>query len=121
MSWRIELLISFSPSPSADALIFCSTNSAVTSFVAGRTSKPNSDDPRESLSYKLKKCLEFESKAVLCHDPYVADPNLVSLEKIHKEADIVVLATPHSDYAKENWEGKKIIDVWNFYAKGESV
>jgi UDP-N-acetyl-D-mannosaminuronic acid dehydrogenase len=86
--------------------------------VLGMAFKGNNDDPRESLSYKLKKQLEVEAGTVLCHDPYVKDPRFVSLDEIKKNADIVVLAAPHSDYKDETWEGKTVIDVWNFYGNG---
>lgn len=89
--------------------------------ILGMAFKGNSDDPRESLSYKLKKKLEIEAKQVLCHDPYIKDPRFVSLDKIRRSADIIVLATPHSDYAKENWKGKTVVDMWNFYGKGGLV
>lgn len=89
--------------------------------ILGMAFKGNNDDPRESLSYKLRKRLEFESEEVFCHDPYVKDPRFVSLDKIRQDADIIVLAAPHSDYAKENWEGKELVDMWNFYGKGGLV
>lgn len=84
----------------------------------GMAFKGDSDDSRESLSYKLKKKLELESAEVLCHDPYVKDSNLVSMDKIRKEADIIVLAAPHSIYATEDWSDRKLIDIWNFYGRG---
>ena len=89
--------------------------------VLGMAFKSDSDDPRESLSYKLKKGLEVEADEVLCHDPYIKDPRFVSLEEIKKRADIVVVATPHSDYKAINWNGKKVVDMWNFYGKGGLV
>ena len=89
--------------------------------ILGMAFKGNSDDPRESLSYKLKKKLEIEAKHVLCHDPYVKDDRFVSLDKIRKEADMIVLATPHSVYANEKWGNKIMIDMWNFYGEGGLV
>ncbi len=89
--------------------------------VLGMAFKGDNDDPRESLSYRLKKKLEVEADTVLCHDPYINDPRFVSLDEIKKRADIVVLATPHSDYKKEKWGGKAVIDMWNFYGKGGLV
>ena len=86
--------------------------------VLGMAFKGDNDDPRESLSYKLKKELEVEADTVLCHDPYIQDPRFVSLDEIKKRADIVVLATPHSDYKKEDWKGKEVVDMWNFYGNG---
>ena len=48
--------------------------------VLGMAFKPNSDDPRSSLSYKLRKVLLVECKSVLCTDPYVPDADLTPLE-----------------------------------------
>lgn len=95
--------------------------SKLTVGVLGMAFKGDNDDPRESLSYKLKKGLEVEADTVLCHDPYIKDPRFVSLDEIKKKADIVVLATPHSVYKKETWKGKTVIDMWNFYGKGGLV
>ncbi len=89
--------------------------------ILGMAFKGNNDDPRESLSYKLKKRLEVEAGEVLCHDPYIQDPRFVSLGEIRKKADIVVLATPHSVYTEEDWTGKVVVDMWNFYGKGGLV
>ena len=86
--------------------------------VLGMAFKGDNDDPRESLSYRLKKRLEVETDNVLCHDPYIKDPRFVSLDEIKKKADIVVLATPHSIYRDEDWKDKELVDMWNFYGKG---
>ncbi len=86
--------------------------------ILGMAFKGNNDDPRESLSYKLKKRLEFEAEEVFCHDPYIKDAHFVSLDKVRREADMVIVAAPHSDYADENWDDKVLIDMWNFYGKG---
>lgn len=89
--------------------------------VLGMAFKGDNDDPRESLSYKLKKGLEVEADVVLCHDPYIKDPRFTSLHDIRENADIVVLATPHSVYKNEDWGDKVVIDMWNFYGKGGLV
>lgn len=89
--------------------------------VLGMAFKGNNDDPRESLSYKLKKRLEIEADEVLCHDPYIQDSRFATLEEIKKKADIIVLAAPHSEYAKEDWQGKIVVDMWNFYNNGGLV
>jgi UDP-N-acetyl-D-mannosaminuronic acid dehydrogenase len=86
--------------------------------ILGMAFKGNNDDPRESLSYKLKKKLEIEAGEVLCHDPYVKDERLVSLDEIKKRADIVLLAAPHSVYSQEDWAEKDLVDIWNFYGQG---
>ncbi len=92
--------------------------STMTVGLLGMAFKANNDDPRESLSYKLKKRLEFEAKEVLCNDPYINDPRFVSLDEIHKKADIIVLGITHDDYARENWGDKPVVDMWNYYGKG---
>ena len=84
----------------------------------GMAFKAENDDPRESLSYKLRKRLEIESEEVLCHDSYIKDSRFVSLDAIRQKADIIVLATPHEEYAKEDWGGKPVVDVWNYYGNG---
>ncbi len=66
--------------------------------ILGMAFKPNSDDIRSSLSYKLRKVLVLEAKEVLCADPYVRDPELCTQEKVLKEADLIVIGTPHDCY-----------------------
>jgi len=70
---------------------------------------------------KLKKQLEVEADLVLCHDPYIQDARFVSLSEIKEKADIVVVATPHSIYAEEDWGNKEVVDMWNFYGNGGLV
>jgi len=86
--------------------------------VLGMAFKANNDDTRESLSYKLKKLLEIEAKRVLCSDVYVHEKDFVTPQALARESDIVILATPHKEYADLNIEGKIMVDVWNFYGKG---
>jgi UDP-N-acetyl-D-mannosaminuronic acid dehydrogenase len=66
--------------------------------VLGMAFKPNCDDPRDSLSYKLRRVLQLQSRRVLCTDPYVPDPQLEPLDKVLNEADLIVVATPHDCY-----------------------
>jgi UDP-N-acetyl-D-mannosaminuronic acid dehydrogenase len=81
--------------------------------------KANSDDKRESLSYKLRKILEIEAKKVLCSDVYINEPGFVSPEKLIKEADIIILGAPHREYNDLAIDAhKNLIDVWNFYGRG---
>ena len=46
--------------------------------ILGMAFKAESDDKRDSLSYKLKKLLEVEALEVLCTDPYISEPAFVS-------------------------------------------
>jgi UDP-N-acetyl-D-mannosaminuronic acid dehydrogenase len=66
--------------------------------ILGMAFKPNSDDPRSSLSYKLRKVLLMECRQVLCTDPYVPDPELTPLADVLERADLLVVGTPHDVY-----------------------
>ncbi len=84
--------------------------------VLGMAFKGESDDKRESLSYKLRKLLMVEAKEVLCTDPYVVDPKLVPLEEAVRRADIFVLGAPHAAYRDLQISADKVvIDVWGFW------
>lgn len=84
--------------------------------ILGMAFKGDSDDKRESLSYKLRKLLVLEAKEVLCTDPYVADKDLVPLEDAIQRADIIIFGAPHSIYhTLAIPQGKQIIDVWGFW------
>lgn len=81
--------------------------------ILGMAFKAESDDPRDSLSYKLRKLLVLEAREVLCTDPYVEDAALVPLERVLAEADALFVATPHRIYRQlPPIEGKLVIDVW---------
>ncbi len=85
----------------------------------GMAFKAESDDPRFSLSYKLKKILMFRAKAVLTTDPYVSsDPALLPLDEVVRRSDILILCAPHHAYRSLNPGHKVIVDVWNFWGKG---
>ena len=74
--------------------------STMTVGILGMAFKGNSDDTRQSLSYKLRRLLKLKAKRVLCTDPHVkTDPDLVPLESVLSECDLLVIATPHSEYA----------------------
>jgi UDP-N-acetyl-D-mannosaminuronic acid dehydrogenase len=82
----------------------------------GMAFKADSDDPRSSLSYKLKKLLVLHAKAVLTTDPFVTgDRDLLPLEQVVGRSDILILCTPHSAYATANLDEKEVYDIWNFF------
>jgi UDP-N-acetyl-D-mannosaminuronic acid dehydrogenase len=89
--------------------------------VLGAAFKAESDDIRSSLSYKLKKILQFRAKKVLMTDPYVSvDANLISLEETIEKSDVLIIGTPHNAY-KKLVTTKPIIDIWNLLGKGNLI
>ncbi|WP_245831305.1 nucleotide sugar dehydrogenase [Mycobacterium terramassiliense] len=90
--------------------------------ILGMAYKGDIDDSRESLSYKLRKILEYEAAAVVCTDPYVSDPRFVALDEALERSDVLVLGAPHSDYRSLAVpDDKPVIDVWNFFGKGAQL
>jgi UDP-N-acetyl-D-mannosaminuronic acid dehydrogenase len=88
--------------------------------ILGMAFKAESDDKRDSLSYKLKKLLEVEALEVLCTDPYVRDSSFVPLETAIRNADILIIGAPHAVYREIEIGGEKIvIDPWNFFPARE--
>ena len=89
--------------------------------ILGAAFKGESDDIRSSLSYKLKKILEFKSKSVLMTDPYVTvDSDLIPLDLALSECDILIIGAPHKIY-KEIVTTKPIVDIWNLLGNGNKI
>jgi len=88
--------------------------------VLGLTFKRDSDDVRDSLSFKLVRLLERELAHVARHDPHVAvgsDPLDAALEG----AEAVVVATNHSgfeDLLGRLPDGLVLVDPWNVTGSG---
>jgi UDP-N-acetyl-D-mannosaminuronic acid dehydrogenase len=81
--------------------------------ILGMAFKGNSDDPRSSLSYKLRRLLAFKGATVLVTDPHVHDPDLVPLHEVLARAEILILAAPHHAYRDlEVPSGAEVVDVW---------
>jgi UDP-N-acetyl-D-mannosaminuronic acid dehydrogenase len=80
--------------------------------ILGMAFKGESDDPRASLSYKLRKLAAFKGARVMCTDPFIEDPSFESLEKVLNESDILVIAAPHRAYKKLDLTGREVVDIW---------
>src|SRR5207248_8667514 len=78
--------------------------------ILGMAFKPNSDDPRSSLAYKLRKILLLECKNVLCTDPNVSDPSLTPLAEVLDRADLLVVGTPHDCYRSLTFR-QPVVDI----------
>ncbi len=89
--------------------------------ILGMAFKGESDDIRSSLSYKLKRILEFRAREVLCTDPYVrVDETLRPLDEVLATSDVLVIGAPHKVYADLRPE-QPVVDVWNLLGNGTTV
>jgi UDP-N-acetyl-D-mannosaminuronic acid dehydrogenase len=86
--------------------------------ILGMAFKAESDDPRASLSYKLRKLLAWAGATVVCTDPYVRDDRLMPLERVLDAADILVLGVPHRAYRGLEIGGKDVVDIWGALGDG---
>ena len=87
--------------------------------VLGMAFKAESDDPRESLSYKLRKILEYEAAEVLCTDVYIPDPDFRTLEEVVERSDLLFIGAPHREYHDLKLPNSKpVIDIWNILGEG---
>jgi UDP-N-acetyl-D-mannosaminuronic acid dehydrogenase len=89
--------------------------------VLGLTFKRDSDDMRDSLSFKLIRLLERELAHVARHDPHVPDES-EPLDTALAGADAVVIATNHSAF--EGLLGRLepqalLVDPWNVTGSGQ--
>lgn len=89
--------------------------------ILGMAFKPEIDDIRSSLSYRVKKMLQLKAKDVLTTDPYVtADVNLLPLEVVIDRSDIIIICTPHDIYRDLDIKGKPVLDIWKILPRAES-
>jgi UDP-N-acetyl-D-mannosaminuronic acid dehydrogenase len=95
--------------------------SGMTVGILGMAFKGGSDDIRESLSYKLRRILQFKSRDVLTTDPRVTvDDRLLPLEEVLRRSDLLIVGAPHEEY-RALITDKPAIDVWNVLGNGVRV
>jgi UDP-N-acetyl-D-mannosaminuronic acid dehydrogenase len=94
--------------------------SELTVGVLGMAFKGGSDDPRESLAYKLRKILTMKAKETLCSDPYIVDSRFVPMEDVLERADVVIIGAPHQQY-RDLVTDKPVADIWGITGRGVLV
>jgi UDP-N-acetyl-D-mannosaminuronic acid dehydrogenase len=87
--------------------------------ILGMAFKANSDDTRNSLSYKMRRQLEFKGYKTICVDPHVSGTAL--LEEI-RGCNAVILMTPHQEFKDINKLVATVdngnccfVDLWGFW------
>jgi UDP-N-acetyl-D-mannosaminuronic acid dehydrogenase len=82
--------------------------------ILGMAFKADSDDIRDSLSFKLAKILRFHGATVLCSDEYVWDASFVTKEHVLATCPIVIIGAPHRAYYDMCVPASTcLIDLWD--------
>jgi UDP-N-acetyl-D-mannosaminuronic acid dehydrogenase len=82
--------------------------------ILGMAFKADSDDIRDSLSYKLGKLLRFHGAKVFYSDEYAKDPTFVDKETLVSKCDVIIVGVPHSAYQSlEIPKDKDVVDLWS--------
>ena len=81
--------------------------------ILGMAFKAESDDIRDSLSYKLGKLLRFHEAHVLYSDEYATDPTFITKEELVAQSDVVIVGVPHEAYRELSIPASvKTVDLW---------
>jgi len=80
--------------------------------ILGMAFKGESDDPRASLSYKLRKLAHFKGAKVMCTDPFIVDETFEPLDKVLRESDVLVIGAPHRAYRGLDLGDRDVVDIW---------
>jgi UDP-N-acetyl-D-mannosaminuronic acid dehydrogenase len=82
--------------------------------ILGMAFKAESDDIRESLSYKLGKLLRFHGAQVFYSDEYAKDPTFVSKEELIASSDVVIVGAAHNAYRQLQIPDRiEVVDLWS--------
>jgi len=82
--------------------------------ILGMAFKADSDDIRDSLSYKLGKLLRFHGADVSYSDEYAKDPTFITKEELVASSDVVIVGAAHNAYRQLPIPAKTVVvDLWN--------
>ncbi len=96
--------------------------------ILGAAFKADSDDDRQSLTYKVAKALLRERATVRIHDPNVPGME-TDLEDVLRDADVVFVAINHTEYKQIGLPtlqqmvkpGCLICDIWNVFGTDHTI
>jgi UDP-N-acetyl-D-mannosaminuronic acid dehydrogenase len=77
--------------------------------ILGMAFKPNNDDKRESLAYKLRRILSYENANVMCTDIYIEDDQFVTVDEILEKCGIIFIGCAHKEYSQIDFKDKMVI------------
>lgn len=100
--------------------------------ILGLAFKPEIDDIRESLSFKIRKALLEKHANVVLHDPFVKKYSQQKITKnlnlAIKNSDVIIVATRHKEYIMKKDEilknikkGTLVCDIWNVFGINKLV
>lgn len=81
--------------------------------ILGMAFKADVDDTRDSLSFRLKKILEFRGAKVLCSDEYCSHESWLPANDVIAHSDTVIVAVPHKAYATLDFGNKHVFHVFS--------
>ncbi|HKP63953.1 MAG TPA: nucleotide sugar dehydrogenase [Polyangiales bacterium] len=81
--------------------------------ILGMTFKADCDDIRDSLAFKLRRNLATHAHSVLVHDPFLPAEQVTPIPELLQQSDLIVVATPHSEYRSLDFGTLPVVDVWN--------
>ncbi len=85
--------------------------------ILGMAFKGGSDDPRDSLSYRLRKLLRMRAKDTLCSDGYITNNSFVGMEELLRRSDLAIVAAPHPEY-RDLVTDIPVADLWGITGRG---
>lgn len=90
----------------------------------GMAFKGDSDDTRQSLSFRMRKLLQAKGAIVHEHDPYVSRFSTYSLEEVVTQSSVSIIAAPHSLYRESLPQifarhQTLVCDIWNLCGQNQ--
>ena len=95
--------------------------SELTVGVLGMAFKGGSDDPRESLAYKLRKILMLKAQETLCTDPYVDRRPVRAASRRCCERPTCWSSPRRTRTTATSTTDKPVVDIWGITGRGVLV